>query len=115
MANQPKLPIYLNTTFFKNKQTNKTTCSLRWEFCFFSLTQEIIYVEYKLILAYVNHLKGGDIVKFIAAVKKGFGTTASKKRAQLLVEIKFIETCYVQDSRKHSPTLTEFSKKSGLI
>lgn len=48
----------------------------------FSLTQEIIiYVECKLILAYVNHLKGGDIVKFIAAVKKGFGTTASKKKS----------------------------------
>ena len=34
----------------------------------------------KLILVYVNHLKGGDIVKFIADVKKGFGTTASQRR-----------------------------------
>lgn len=33
----------------------------------------------KLILAYVNHLKGDDIVQFIADVKKGFETTARKK------------------------------------
>lgn len=33
----------------------------------------------KLILAYANHLKGGDIVKLMADVKKGFGTTASQR------------------------------------
>ena len=42
MANQPKLPIYFNSMFLKkikkkqrNKKSDNTTCSLRWEFCFF--------------------------------------------------------------------------------
>lgn len=35
----------------------------------------------KLILAYVSHGEGGDTVKSIADVKKGFGTTGSQKGA----------------------------------
>lgn len=63
----------------------------------------------------MSHLQSGDIVKVIADVKKGLGTTASEGGAYLLVEVRVVEGCYMQDSRKHFQTLANFSQKSGRI
>lgn len=108
------------------KQTNKTTCSLNWKFClffFFHEPKRLLYMlKCKLILAYANHLKGGDIVKLMADVKKGFGTTASQRGGPWLIEVgsqKHV-TCRAAESAFRQGdcsvlALNDFSKKSGLI